>query len=122
MTDARTGGGEGHPASMEAVDRKLNVFALANGIDLTRLGDARVLAWYRDGMERGVRVEPGGGDGTWAIRATAAPDGRTPARAVVRTLESALDVGQILSRFKELMAGALDAANALSQEEAEDRT
>jgi hypothetical protein len=116
MSDARSLGEGGPAASMEAVDRKLNVFALANGMDFDRRGDVRVLGWYRDGMERCVRVEPGEG-GTWAVRAAAAPDARPG--EVVRTLESALGVDQILTRFRELMAGAMDAANAIAREEVE---
>ena len=117
MSDARSGGGDGHPvASMEAVDRKLNVFALANGMDLDRKGDARVLGWFRDGLERSVRVEPGEGAGTWAIRAAATRDARSRDGEVVRTLEAALDVDQILTRFRELLPGAVDAANAITSE------
>src|SRR5215208_1668073 len=103
MSDARSAGSGGRPAgSMEAVDRKLNVFALANGMELC------------------VRLEPAEA-GTWAIRAAAARDLRAAADEVVRTLESALDVDQILTRFKELMAGAMDAANAIAREEVERR-
>ena len=117
MSDARSGPGDGRLiASMEAVDRKLNVFALANGMDLDRKGDARVLEWFRDGLERSVRVEPGEGAGTWAIRAAATRDARTRGGAVVRTLEAALDVDQILTRFRELLPGAEDAANAITSE------
>ena len=122
MTDAPSGGGASRPAAtMDAVDRKLNVFALANGMDFGRRGDARVLEWFRDGLERAVRVEPGEADGTWAIRATAIPDGRTREGELVRPLESALGVGDILGRFGELLAGAMDAANALEREERRDR-
>ena len=122
MSDARSGAGDGRPAaSMEAVDRKLNVFALANGMDLDRKGDARVLEWFRDGLERSVRVEPGTGAGTWAIRAAAMRDARTHAGEVVRTVEAALDVDQILTRFRELLPGAVDAANAITSEEGERR-
>ena len=39
----------------------------------------------------------------------------------MRTLESALDPDQILARFRELMPGAVDAANAIASEEAERR-
>ena len=117
MTDARSGGAERPSASpMEIVDRRLNVFALANGMDFDRRGEARVLGWYRDGLERRVRVEPGEADGTWAIRAAAAPDARTPEGEMVRTLESALDPADVLARFKELLAGAMDAANAFQRE------
>ena len=122
MTDARSSGGDDRPAaSLEAVDRKLNVFALANGMDLARKGDARVLEWFRDGLERSIRIEPGEGPVTWAIRAIATRDTRARTGEIVRTLESALDPDQILSRFRELMPGAVDAANAIASEEAERR-
>ncbi len=110
-------------ASFDAVDRKLNVFALANGMDLNRQAEARVLAWFRDGLERRVRVEPGpGGSGSWAIRAEAALATRAAGPAAVRTLESALDPAGILDRFAELLAGAVDAANAIPREEIEARS
>src|SRR5688572_30353745 len=117
MTDARSGGAERRPAApMEIVDRKLNVFALANGMDLDRRGEARVLGWYREGLERQVRIEPGEADGRWAVRAAAAPDSRVSEGEMVRTLESALDPDEMIARFKELLAGAMDAANALERE------
>jgi hypothetical protein len=117
MTEARAGGGDRRPAGpMDALDRKLNVFALANGMDLDRRGGARVLGWYRDGMERRVRIEPGAADGTWAIRAAAAPDAGAAQGELVRTLESALDPDEVLARFRDLLAGAMDAANAFGPE------
>ena len=121
MTDAPGGAERRPPASMEAVDRKLNVFALANGMDLDRRGDVRVIGWYRDGMERLVRLEPGEGEGTWAIRAAATADARTRGPEVVRTVEAALGVDDILARFKELFAGAVEAANAIDGEGREGR-
>ncbi|MSR37161.1 MAG: hypothetical protein EXR95_11070 [Gemmatimonadetes bacterium] len=121
MTDAPSGGGERRPAaSLEAVDRKLNVFALANGMDLSRREETRVLEWYRDGLERRIRVEPSEG-GTWAIRTAATRHGRAPDAEALRTLESALDLDQILARFKELLGGPMDAANAIPGAEVEDR-
>ena len=117
MADPRPAGGERRPtAPMEAVDRKLNVFALANGMDLHRRGDVRVLGWYRDGMERVVRIEPGEGEGTWAIRAAASADTRAREAEIVHTLESALAPDAILARFPELFAGAMAAANAIDRE------
>lgn len=125
MTDSvRPAGGGPRPADpMESVDRKLNVYALANGMDLERRGPARVLGWYREGMERGILLEPGAGEGTWAVRASAAlgAAGRGSDAAIVRTLESALEPGQVLSRFTELLAAATEAANALRAQDAPGR-
>ena len=125
MTDpARPGAGEARPADpMESIDRKLNVYALANGMDFERAGPARVLAWYRDGMDRRIRVEPGPGEGTWAVRAVAAPArGRATGVELVRTLESALDPEQVRARFGELPAAATEAANALRAEDGPERS
>jgi hypothetical protein len=112
---------------MDGVDRKLNVFALANGMDLERRGATRILGWYRDGLERRIRLEPGAGEGTWALRAEAtraargrgagARDARRDADSAVGTLEAALVPADLLARFAELLAGATDAANALRLEE-----
>ncbi len=101
---------------MDGVDRKLNVFALANGMDLERRGAVRTLGWYRDRLERRIRLEPGAGEGTWALRASATRDARRD-EGTVRTLESALAPADLLARFGELLAGATDAANALGVEE-----
>jgi hypothetical protein len=97
---------------MDDVDRKLNVYALANGMDLEHHGATRVLAWHRDGLERRIRLEPGPGEGTWALRAAAIRDARRD-DGTVRTLESSLAAGDLLARFGELLAGATEAANAL---------
>jgi hypothetical protein len=122
MRDATgEGGGRRPEASVEAVDRKLNVFALANGMDLSRRGRTRVLEWYRDGLERRIRVEPSEG-GTWSIRAAATRYGGAPDAEALRTLESALDLDQVLDRFTELLAGAMDAANAIPGAEVEGRS
>jgi hypothetical protein len=44
----------------EALDPKLNVFALANGMDLNKGADFRRLEWFTEGLERGILIEPAG--------------------------------------------------------------
>ena len=40
-----------------AIDPKLTVFALANGVDLSKGDGHRRLEWYSDGFERGILIE-----------------------------------------------------------------
>ena len=40
-----------------AIDPKLTVFALANGMDLAKDEGSRQLAWFTEGLERGLRIE-----------------------------------------------------------------
>jgi len=57
-------------SAFEQVDPKLTVFALANGMDLTKSEEHRRLEWFHDGLERGMRVEPAAG-GTFRVTAMA---------------------------------------------------
>jgi len=41
----------------EAIDSKLTIYALANGMDLVKEPSRRRLTWYEDGRERGVLIE-----------------------------------------------------------------
>lgn len=54
MSDGATPAGGG---AFEAIDPRLNVFALANGMDLTKGAGTRRLEWFTDGLERGILVE-----------------------------------------------------------------
>jgi len=55
MDDARTVGD-----AFAAIDSKLTVFALANGVDLAKGEDHRRLEWYSDGVERGIVIATDG--------------------------------------------------------------
>jgi hypothetical protein len=46
-----------------AIDPKLTMFALANGMDLAKGEGYRRLEWFMDGLERGIllRIGPDGG-------------------------------------------------------------
>ena len=51
-----------HPASdgdgpFGAIDARLTVFALANGMDLSKGEDYRRLEWFTEGLERGILIE-----------------------------------------------------------------
>lgn len=103
--------------ALATLDPKLNVFALANGMDLRPEGDARVLEWYRDGLDRRIRLEPDVGAARFAVRAVGALATRGRRAEAVVTVESALRVEEIAARFPELLAGAVDAANAMTRED-----
>ena len=99
--DANAGG------PFEAIDPKLNVFALANGMDLTKGPDHRRLEWFTEGQERGilVEIEDGGafrvGVLTWAtgsgeIRSQAAVGGGLSAADVIGLLAPAIETANKL--------------------------
>ena len=51
-----------HPDSgdaglFDAIDPKLTVFALANGMDLKKGDDHRRVEWFTEGFERGILIE-----------------------------------------------------------------
>jgi len=50
-TDRSDVGGD---RSFGIVDPRLNIFALANGMDLEKGDGIRKLTWFRDGSERGI--------------------------------------------------------------------
>jgi hypothetical protein len=56
------GTGQAMDGTFEAVDPKLNVFALANGMDLTKSDDSRSLEWFTEGLERSLPIEPDEGN------------------------------------------------------------
>lgn len=117
MTDEtpRGDGRERDDTVFEAVDAHLNVFALANGMDLHRHagpGSRRVLEWYRDGMERRIHLRADG-DGTLVVEVEAEAKvdgtrrrGRRPFRTAVDATSQAL--GSALPE-------AVEAANALDR-------
>ena len=92
----------------DAVDPRLNVFALANGMDLVRDAGKRRLEWFTDGLERGIVIEVDG-PGAFRVEVQAWRTGASEIseRATVGGHLSAEDLGQIL-------ASAIEAANDLS--------
>jgi hypothetical protein len=76
--EAHSGAGDGD--LFEVIDHKLNVFALANGMDLSK-GDAyRRLEWFTEGLERGILIEAGE-PGTFRIRVLSWKTGAAEDRA-----------------------------------------
>lgn len=91
----------------DSIDPKLTVFALANGMDLTKDGSQRRLEWYADGLERGILIEslPGGsfrvGVRAWSF----GTDDITGQSTISETAEAA--------EIVELLGPAIDEANRL---------
>jgi hypothetical protein len=52
MNDAYPGG----DGPFAALDPKLTVFALANGVDLSKGEDYRRIEWFSEGWERGILI------------------------------------------------------------------
>ena len=74
--------GAGDGDLFEAIDPKLNVFALANGTDLSKGEGYRRLEWFTEGLERGILIEAGE-PGTFRVQVmswkTGAAENRTEA-------------------------------------------
>ncbi|NNF39166.1 MAG: hypothetical protein HKO98_16440 [Gemmatimonadetes bacterium] len=103
------GGGEAPP--LDAVDPVLNVFALANGMDLHRDRfdpPDRVLAWFRNGLERLIHLRPATG-GTITVDLAAGPWGDRDAGRRV-SLGDPVPAADLKARLPE----AVEAANALT--------
>lgn len=47
--------------AFEAIDPTLTMFALAHGMDLSKGEDYRRLAWFTEGLERGILIRPAEG-------------------------------------------------------------
>ena len=110
--DRESGSGrEPHGGPFEALDGKLNIFALANGIDLKREAASRRLEWHRDGLERGILVEVSDA-GAFTVSALAWNHGDpSPARRDVRC--AGLEADEIVAGLSAILQTTLDAANAL---------
>lgn len=103
--------GTGDRALFTAIDAKLNMFALANGMDLLK-GDAdRRLEWFTDGMERGIVIEAAtaGPAGSFRVRVISWPTGSA------ESIAGASDIGDSLSAedVTTVLADAIDVANRL---------
>jgi len=104
----RAGNGDG---PFGALDPKLNIFALANGMDLVKETSSRRLGWYREGLERGILVEART-DGTLDVTAMCwkTHDMASARRAPQRTGVSA---ESLVAELSTLLESALEAANCL---------
>ena len=93
--------------AFEAIDPKLTMFALANGMDLSKGPDYRRLEWFSEGLERGILVRPVG-DGAFDIDVMAWRNGQPD-----RYRDGSVSEGATLDGMSALLSEAIDAANAL---------
>lgn len=91
----------------EAIDAKLNVFALANGMDLTRTDGSRRLSWFNDGRERGLRIEAVGSE-SYAVEAMAWHT-KAPGDATSGTVTESVAQTELMATLE----AAIEHANAL---------
>lgn len=104
MTDAAQGSGDG---LFERLDPKLNVYALANGMDLAKGQGYRRLEWFTEGLERGILIEAAEG-GTFRVAAVSWKTGRAEARSQADVAD-----GLEADRVPKVLDDAIETANAL---------
>lgn len=101
------------------VDSELNIFALANGLDLLRnQSDVpdRTLEWYRDGMERRIRIRAEAPDRhTISVVAARRRSGVTVEAS--RPLRSDLTAEELRKGLRPMLAEGIEAANALTEDD-----
>jgi hypothetical protein len=87
----------------EAIDPKLTIHALANGMDLAKESRLRRLGWYRDGREREVRIGVLDGHGGFTVAASAYRTGRETEReeVVLATVDTAQELVERLPALLE---------------------
>lgn len=110
-------------APLLEIDPELNVFALANGLDLLRNRRAtpdRILEWYREGMDRRIHITAAAGEGgapryTVSVEASRKRDGVT--RSSRRDLEREVPFDQIRGRLRPLLAEGIEQANEIDEED-----
>ncbi len=107
-------GGSGGP--FEVLDATLNIYALANGMDLVKEPTRRTLGWYREGLERGILIEAAP-SGALSVRA-ACWKTSNPATRRTATLHEDLLPADLASRISTILEAALEAANGLALEAA----
>jgi hypothetical protein len=103
-TDSASGGAN----PFDALDPRLTVFALANGMDLAKGEGYRRLEWFTEGLERGILIED---DGEASFDVTVLCWKTGDAEKL-----SGASVGDALSaeEVSRLVSDAIDTANELS--------
>jgi hypothetical protein len=98
-------------ATFEVLGPKLTIYALANGMDLTKQAAVRRLEWYHDGQERGIAIEATGA-GMVSIRALAWTRDATGTEQS-HPYRSDMPAEQLGNDLSTILEGAMVAANAL---------
>jgi hypothetical protein len=89
------------------MDPRLTVFALANGVDLSRGAGYRRLEWFADGFERGIVIDDGG-DGTFHVGVLKWKSG-TDGEIAPTPVDDGLSSSAVIA----VLGGAIEAANGL---------
>lgn len=98
-------------AIFEDLGPKLTIYALANGMDLTKHATGRRLEWYHDGQERGIAIEATGA-GAVSLRALAWTR-NAPGTERSQTYRSAVPAEELANDLSTVLEGAMVAANTL---------
>ena len=94
----------------KGIDAKLNIYALANGMDLDKGEGHRRLGWYRDGRDRGVALVD---DGTERIRVEAWAWNGDPETADRVTLGEPQAPEALMESLSTILEEATESANGL---------
>lgn len=89
------------------IDARLNVFALANGMDLTKGAAHRRLEWFKEGLERGIRIDAEAA-GSFGVRVMSWRTGAEESNA-----ESSVGSGLTAEAIGLLLSDIIETANAL---------
>ncbi|MBW3534766.1 MAG: hypothetical protein KY453_06035 [Gemmatimonadetes bacterium] len=118
MADGPMAPGDPSPGAdpLEPLDPDLTIFALANGMDLARErggASCRALEWFREGLERVIRIEFDGGAAS--IWVGARRGRRSEPGEARRELRGRVPLPELKEGLRPIMNEALDAANALDE-------
>jgi hypothetical protein len=102
MNDAYQQGG----GPFAEIDPKLTVFALANGVDLSKAEDHRRLEWFAEGFERSILIGSDA-EGAFGVALFKWKTGGEPGEP--NDFRSGVDATELVS----LLDAAVEAANAL---------
>lgn len=115
MVDDNRNRGDGGGEAFAPVDADLNIFALANGMDLFfdhADPPDRVLEWFRDGLERRIHLRPASGN---AFDLEVAARGKID--GVRRERRQPFRDGVAPGQLKRLLVAAIDAANEIHRDD-----
>lgn len=102
------------------LDPHLNIFALANGLDLLKNetgAPSRTVEWFRDGLERRVRIEARPESSPrWVVLIGASTKQDGVRREAMETVARADDFDELAPDLKDLLNELLDRANQIPEE------
>lgn len=107
MSDTTQAGHSGDSV-FDALDPRLTVYALANGMDLAKGPKYRRLEWFTEGLERGIMIEAQA-DGTVTVDVLCWKTGKTEHLAT-----ESLHSGITAEEASGVLDAAIERANALS--------